>query len=76
MEKKSRDKFPVKRVFGKLKRRMQMQSMGEVGPGTNLLVESPNMLQNMAENLLVTPPRLLEYEESETVEPLYSLWSD
>ncbi|XP_057827075.1 ethylene-responsive transcription factor ERF024 [Cryptomeria japonica] len=55
----------------------RMQSMGEVGGWEDLMVESPNMVLNMAEALLVTPPRMHEYDdESESVEPLYSLWND
>ncbi|GLJ43573.1 hypothetical protein SUGI_0906800 [Cryptomeria japonica] len=56
-----------------------MQSMGELGPWEDLMVgpESPNMMLSLAEALLLTPPRMHEYdEESKSVEPLYSLWND
>ncbi|GLJ43571.1 hypothetical protein SUGI_0906760 [Cryptomeria japonica] len=54
-----------------------MQSMGEVDSWADLLVaESPNMMLSMAEGLLLTPPRMDEYEEeSKSMEPLYSLWN-
>lgn len=55
----------------------RMQSIGEFGGWEDLMVESPNMVLNMAEALLVTPPRMHEYDdEIESVEPLYSLWND
>ncbi|GLJ43574.1 hypothetical protein SUGI_0906810 [Cryptomeria japonica] len=56
----------------------QMQSMSKVGSWEDLLVESPNMILSMAEGLLLTPPRMHEYddEESRSVEPLFSLWND
>ncbi|GLJ43572.1 hypothetical protein SUGI_0906770 [Cryptomeria japonica] len=53
-----------------------MQSMGEVDSWADSMFESPNMMLSMAEGLLLTPPRMHEYEEeSKSVELLYSLWN-
>ncbi|GLJ43576.1 hypothetical protein SUGI_0906830 [Cryptomeria japonica] len=52
-------------------------SMGEVGPGEDLIFESPDMMQKMAEALLITPPPVHDYDDgSKPVEPLYPLWND
>ncbi|KAH9297539.1 hypothetical protein KI387_029221, partial [Taxus chinensis] len=62
--------------------REMFQSRGEVDHAADFMVRSPNMEMNMAEAPLLTPPRsLIEetegyYEESESGEELYSLWTD
>ncbi|GLJ43582.1 hypothetical protein SUGI_0906940 [Cryptomeria japonica] len=55
----------------------RMQSLGEVDPMEDFLVQSPNMWTNMAEALILTPPRPKdEFEDTDLVDPLYSLWSE
>ncbi|GLJ43581.1 hypothetical protein SUGI_0906920 [Cryptomeria japonica] len=49
----------------------------EVDPLKDLLMQSPNMWMDMAEALLLTPPRpTYEFDDTDLLDPLYSIWTD
>ncbi|GLJ43577.1 hypothetical protein SUGI_0906870 [Cryptomeria japonica] len=62
---------------GETQEAYSMLSMSEVDSWADSMFESPNMMLIMAEALLLTPPRMHEYDdESESVKQLYPLWND
>ncbi|GLJ43578.1 hypothetical protein SUGI_0906880 [Cryptomeria japonica] len=62
---------------GETQEAYSMLSMSEVDSWADSMFESPNMMLSMAEALLLTPPRIHEYDdESESVKQIYPLWND